>query len=85
MKVLAPYENFKAITAHDTNLLKNAANENIETRGILVTVAGTVVVENTNSADGAAITIACAIGIVMPIVCNRIKTGGTATGIIAVW
>jgi len=81
-KSIEPAQNYKAITPHDTDTIKNAASETISTRGIMCTVAGNIVCKN---ADGTAVAIPCAAGVVIPIVTSVITTASTATGIVALW
>lgn len=81
-KQIGPGENFKAVTPHDTNEIKNAANETISTRGIMCTVTGTICCKN---AEGNVIAIPCAAGVVIPIITSVITTASTATGIVVIW
>lgn len=82
MKSVSPAENFKEITPHDTNEIKNGSDGVVSTRGIMVTGAGIVACKN---AEGDIVPIPCGAGIVYPIVTSVITTASTATGIIALW
>lgn len=82
-KLLSPAENFKVVTPSDEDTIKNAANETISTRMIMVDADGSVVCKN---ADGDSITLPMVAGHIYPIVTNQIMaTGTSAIGIIALW
>ena len=64
-----------AVTPHDTNTIG-------ETRGLIVTVAGTV---RATFQDGSDVVFQCAAGVVIPVCVNLIHTDSTATGIVALY
>lgn len=81
-KSLSAPENFKSVAPHDTDTIKNGAGEPIETRWVVVTVAGLVSCVNK---EGATVAVPCAAGIPVAISTSIITTASTATGIVALW
>lgn len=74
----APAANAVAVTPNDSTDLTNY------TRGLMVNIAGDVVVDFAQS--GSTITLTLAAGVVYPFHIRRVRsTGTTATGIIAFW
>lgn len=82
--MLASSDEYKAVTPNDTVLLTYPNDQGDEItrkcKGILVAVAGTII---TNNSAGNPITQTVAAGIIHPISTNLIKTGGSASGIVA--
>ena len=73
----SPADNAAAVTPHDDNDLSYV------TRGIMVGVAGNIVV---NMQGGQTTTIAVIPGTIYPLRVTRVKaTSTTATGIVAIW
>ena len=74
-------------TAHDTNFLAYTpvGEDEIQviSKGISVDTAGTYVFTMTDGVTN--LTTYLAAGIIHPIHCKRVKTGGTGGGVITVW
>lgn len=73
----APYRHAAAITPSDS------ADLPICTRALLAAAAGTVIVRMKRST--APVTLAIAAGVPLPVRVDRVLTGGTATGLVALW
>lgn len=71
----SPYTRAVAVTPSDTDDLT------FRTRALLATAAGTVVVHMQGMSTP--VTLQAAAGIALPVRVDRVLTGGTATGIIA--
>lgn len=71
----APYTRAAAVTPNDTTDLT------FRTRALLATAAGTVIVHMAGTSSP--VTLQIAAGVALPVRVDRVKTGGTATGIVA--
>lgn len=66
----------------NANYFQDAAGKQIMTKGISLDTSGTLVI---TMADNVDVTVYLAAGIIHPIHAKRIKTGGTAGGVVTIW
>lgn len=84
MKSNAPYESFKAVTPHDTNVLTDHDGTTpITSRGLVCTVSGLISCRQVGTET--IVAVPAEAGKVLPIVTDLIHTDSTATGIVALW